>query len=174
MRPLETRRLTLEPQTAAHAREMFAVLSDPAIYLFEGEPPPSLEWLRARFERLQTRRSSDGREQWLNWVVRLASAPLIGYVQATIRTGGDAMIAYEFASAYWGRGFAHEATSAMIDELIVSYRVASLSAVAKRANTRSLRLLDRLGFSPAGADEHGRRAIAADEALMLRAVVRRN
>jgi len=32
MRVIETGNLTLEPQTAAHAEEMFAVLSDPSIY----------------------------------------------------------------------------------------------------------------------------------------------
>jgi hypothetical protein len=45
MRVIETGSLTLEPQTAAHAEEMFAVLSDPAIYEYENQPPPSLEWI---------------------------------------------------------------------------------------------------------------------------------
>jgi hypothetical protein len=31
---------TLEPQVVAHAEEMFLVLSDPAIYEYEGQPPP--------------------------------------------------------------------------------------------------------------------------------------
>src|SRR5438132_522309 len=52
MHVIETGSLTLEPQTAAHAEEMFAVLSDPAIYEHENEPPPTLEWLRARFAQL--------------------------------------------------------------------------------------------------------------------------
>ena len=71
MHVIETGSLTLEPQTAAHAEEMFAVLSDPAIYEHENEPPPSLEWLRARFAQLESRRSANGQEQWLNWVIRL-------------------------------------------------------------------------------------------------------
>ena len=37
-----TDRCTLEPQVEAHAAEMFSVLSDPAIYAFENELPPSL------------------------------------------------------------------------------------------------------------------------------------
>jgi len=62
MRTIETTRLTLEPQTAAHADEMFVVLSDPAVYTYENAPPPSVEWLRARFARLESRRSGDGTE----------------------------------------------------------------------------------------------------------------
>jgi len=90
MHVIETASLTLEPQTAAHAGEIFVVLSDPAIYEHENEPPPSLEWLRARFTKLESRQSSDGQEQWLNWVIRLPTSELIGYVQATVRPGGRA------------------------------------------------------------------------------------
>jgi ribosomal-protein-alanine N-acetyltransferase len=50
--PLEIAGLTLEPQTAQHADAMFAVLCDPAIYEFENEPPPSVEWPRARLAKL--------------------------------------------------------------------------------------------------------------------------
>src|SRR5438445_5069227 len=64
MHVIETVSLKLEPQTAAHAEEMFAVLSDPAIYEHENEPPSSLEWLRARFAQLESRRSANGQEQW--------------------------------------------------------------------------------------------------------------
>ncbi len=94
MRVIETGSLTLEPQTAAHAEEMFAVLSDPAIYEYENQPPPSLEWLRTRFTKLESRLSANGWEQWLNWVVRLPTSELIGYVQATVHPNDRAAIAY--------------------------------------------------------------------------------
>ena len=88
----------LEPQTAAHAGQMFVVLGDPAIYEHENEPPPSGEWLRERFARLESRRSADGSEQWLNWVVRLPGSDPVGYVQATIHANGAAAIAYVFSA----------------------------------------------------------------------------
>ncbi len=109
MHVIEAGSLTLEPQTAAHAEEMFAVLSDPAIYEYENEPPPSLEWLRARFTQLESRRSANGQERWLNWVIRLPTSKLVGYVQATVDPNGRAAIAYELSSAYWGRGLARQA-----------------------------------------------------------------
>ena len=80
MRTIETATLTLEPQVAAHADAMFAVLGDPAIYEYENVPPASLEWLRTRFAKLETRHSADGQEQWLNWVICLPGHHLIGYV----------------------------------------------------------------------------------------------
>jgi [ribosomal protein S5]-alanine N-acetyltransferase len=160
--------LTLEPQIAAHAEEMFVVLSDPAIYEYENQPPPSLEWLRLRFSKLETRRSADGREQWLNWVIRLPTSRLIGYVQATIGTNGSAAIAYVLASAYWGRGLATRAVRAMISELVQDYQVRSLVAVFKRENLRSRRLLERLGFSVATPEAGIQLHVEPGEILMYR------
>ena len=166
MHTIRSTGLSLEPQVAAHADEMFAVLSDPAIYEYERAPPASVEQLRERFTRLESRRSPDGEELWLNWVIRLSTSPLIGYVQATLRPNGRAAIAYELSSAYWGRGLAHEAVQAMISELVQYYEVRHLFAVLKRKNLRSSRLLGRLGFLLSPLEEHVRRNIDADEQLM--------
>ena len=149
MRSIVTGDLTLEPLETRHADEMFEVLCDPAIYEYENAPPASANSLRERYQRLEARRSPDGRELWLNWVVRLADGPLIGYVQATVFAGGHAYVAYEFGSRWWGRGLASRAVTAMIDELQGPYHVRSLAAVLKAANGRSLRLLERLSFLPA-------------------------
>jgi [ribosomal protein S5]-alanine N-acetyltransferase len=172
MHVIQTGSLTLEPQVAAHAEEMFAVLSDPAIYEYENEPPKSLELLRARFTKLESRQSSDGQEQWLNWVIRLSTSELIGYVQATVRSNSRAAIAYELSSTYWGQGHASQAVRAMLVELVERYQVRSLSAVLKRENQRSMRLLDRLGFLPASPEEHLRRHLEPGELLMLREIQR--
>jgi len=138
------------------------------IYEHENEPPPSLEWLRARFAKLESRRSADGQQQWLNWVIRLPSSELIGYVQATIDPTGRAAIAYELSSAYWGRGLARQAVQAMISELVQRYQVRQLTAVFKRKNLRSMRLLERLGFSPASLGQHMKRHVEPGERLMQR------
>lgn len=169
MRTIRREALVLEPQVAAHADEMFAVLGDPAIYEFENEPPRSVEWLRDRYARLESRCSLDGTEQWFNWVLRGADGRAAGYLQATVYGGSRADIAYELASAHWGRGLAAQATQAMIDELATHHGVQRLSAMLKRANHRSLRLLQRLGFAVSSSAEHRRRDIADDEILLERA-----
>jgi len=170
MRVIETTTLTLEPQVVAHAEAMFSVLSDPAIYEFENAPPASVEWLQERFRKLETRQSADSTEQWLNWVIRLPTSALIGYVQATIYPSGVAEIAYELSSAYWGRGLARQAVEAMIGELGAYYNVQSLLATLKRTNYRSLRLLERLGFTLASPAQHAAHEVEPDEILMQRAV----
>lgn len=166
MNVIEAAGVRLEPQVAAHADEMFVVLSDPAIYEFENAPPASLDWLRARFTKLETRLSGDGTERWLNWVIRLPGSGLIGYVQATVTAEGDATIAYELSSPHWGRGLGYQAVRAMISELQSHYRVRRLYAVFKRANFRSRRLLERLGFAPGTPEQCVEQQVEPDEDLM--------
>ena len=52
-----------------------------------------------------------------------------------------------------------------------SYPVKRYSASPKRPNQRSLRLLERLGFSPATPQECERIGIEADEVLMIRDII---
>ncbi len=186
MRALQSRRLTLEPQRALHASAMFAVLSDPAIYAYENQPPASLNALSQRFQRLEARQSPDGRQQWLNWVLRQRSdGELIGYVQATVQADGRALVAYELASRHWGQGLGSEAVQAMLDELAGSGPVQPVQqvrqvqqvrpvhqalAIFKQANHRSLALLLRLGFANAASDDPARSALEPDEQLMSRSL----
>jgi ribosomal-protein-alanine N-acetyltransferase len=151
MRMVRAGDLSLEPQLAAHATDMFDILADPAIYEFEHEPPASLAWLIDRFQRLESRQSADGKQQWLNWVIRLPDGALAGYVQATIDADARAAIAYVLGSKYWGQGLACRAVRAMIGELADHHGVHRFSAVLKRGNYRSAGLLVRLGFAPASA-----------------------
>jgi len=138
--------LRLEPLVAGHAEDMFAVLSDPAIYEFENEPPPSVAALRQRYALLECRVSPDGREHWLNWVVRLPGGALAGYLQATVLAQGRAYVAYELASRFWRQGIGRTAVQAVLDELAGRYAVREAYAVLKSANFRSRGLLGRLGF----------------------------
>lgn len=153
MRVLAGEGVILEPQTAAHAAELHAVLDDPALYVFtDDKGPPSLAALTERLRRLESRRSPDGTEHWLNWVVRNAEQAVIGYVQATVRPGGEAEIAYVFGRAFWGRGFATRACDLMLESLAGEYAVTRATATLDPRNTASLALLRRLGFSFVSSD----------------------
>jgi len=168
MNTLVTARCTLEPQVEAHATAMFVVLSDPAIYEFENEPPPSLEWLQARFRKLESRQSPDGRQRWLNWVLRLPAGDLAGYVQATVLESGIAYVAYELGSAHWRQGLGSCAVGAMLAELASAHAARLALAVIKAKNFRSLGLLGHLGFRPASQDECAAVGPEADEIVMAK------
>jgi L-amino acid N-acyltransferase YncA len=56
----------------------------------------------------------------------------------------------------------------MISELVQRYQVHQLTAVFKRKNLRSMRLLERLGFSPASLEQHVKHQVEHGELLMQR------
>jgi len=147
MQTIVTPELTLEPLRTSHAEAMFDVLGDEAIYQYlDYPPPPSVQHLRDVYARLEARRSPDGSEAWLNWVIRPRGQPLVGYVQATVSSSRSAHVAYVLASKYWGHGYAHSAMLAMLECLASAYDVERCRATVEVENQRSMRLLERLDF----------------------------
>jgi RimJ/RimL family protein N-acetyltransferase len=148
--------VTLEPQLASHAAELYAVIADPALYEFiDTKEPASEAALRERLTRLESRTSPDGTEHWLNWIVRSSAGELVGYVQATVTPDHSAEIAYVLGRAHWRKGYAYAACTAMIDELRKSYGVTRLTATLDPANTASLALLRKLGLGLVWEDVPG-------------------
>jgi len=146
---------------------MFHVLNDPAIYEFEGEPPPSVERLAAGYRRSERRLSPDGREHLLNWVIRLPSGELAGYVQAAVAAEGHCLLGYELASRFWRKGIATSALRAVMQEGTVHYGVREFVAVLKAANYRSLGLLRKLGFAELPVHEQARFGPGEGETVMV-------
>jgi RimJ/RimL family protein N-acetyltransferase len=147
VRTLRADGLVLEPQVAAHAAELFAVLDDADLYAFIDDKGPASEGaLRERLARLENRVSPDGSQAWLNWVVRNADGAVIGYVQATVKPDHQAEIAYVVGRNYWRRGYAFAACSAMLGALATTYGVTRATATLDPDNAASLALLRKLAF----------------------------
>jgi [ribosomal protein S5]-alanine N-acetyltransferase len=166
MRAMATNRLKLEPLEPRHARNLYEGLRDARLYTWIDEKPPqSLEWLRSRYERLQARRSPDGSEAWLNWAIwSVGESRYIGYVQATLR-GRSAFVAYVLFADAQGKGFAREAVTAMIRELVANYNVAEVRASVDRRNLRSCALLAELDFERVTNLEDGASGLGKNEIL---------
>lgn len=168
MTVIESATLRLEPLAAAHAAEMFGPMSAAAIYDYIPESPPaSVASLQQRYLHLERGHSANGRERWLNWVVRLNSGQCAGYVQATVHPGATADFAFVFAPEYWGRGVAFEACGVALPRLAGEFGVRAAYATVDPRNSRSARLLERLGFDevaveayPHGKVQHGDRVFS--------------
>jgi [ribosomal protein S5]-alanine N-acetyltransferase len=160
----------LEPRVAAHADALYPVLADPRQRAYHDDDPVSLDALRERFRQGESRRSPDGREQWLNWaiVLRDGDADAIGFVQATVRQDHRAWVAYAVATALWGQGLASEAMRAMVEHLSAHEGVTQCMASVDRRNARSVRLLERLGFARTDAAQAAAMQIQPGDWLYLR------
>lgn len=147
---MSTDRLELEPLRSEHAEDLFSVLSDELLYEYTQQvPPASLSELRARYLRLETRQSPDGKQAWLNWVlVEAATGMGIGYVQATVdSTRAD--VAWVVGTHWQRRGFATEAAQA----LVVWLRSAGVKTIRAHINpthSASQRVAANAGLSRTG------------------------
>jgi ribosomal-protein-alanine N-acetyltransferase len=69
----------------------------------------------------------------------------------------DVQIGYEFAPEYWNAGYATEAARAVVNHVFSTLALDRLVAFARPENTRSVRVLEKLGFAQDGfcTDEAG-------------------
>ena len=152
--PLATDRLSLEPLREAHADEMVAVLAHAELYEYTGGSPPDHATLANRY-RAQVQGPPATEEQWLNWIVRSRESGMaIGFVQATV-VGSRADVAWVIGVDSQGRGFATEASTAMV-EWLVAKGVEHIEAHIHPDHQASQRVAEQLGLMRTGeTDDDG-------------------
>jgi RimJ/RimL family protein N-acetyltransferase len=148
---LRSKRLLLEPQVEAHAALLHESLCEDSLYTFVPQNPPrsaeAFAALVARFRKLSTRLSPDGKEAWLNWVLKdRASGNYVGTVEATVHQNLTANIAYQTFTGHLRQGYAKEACGKVIEHLFQDYGVQFVEALIDTRNTASIKLVESLGF----------------------------
>lgn len=166
-KPMPPARFTMEERRVAHATELFEVLRDPCLYEFLDEAPPkSAKELAEKLARSEHRKSPDGKEHWLNWVVRGETGAIAGYVQSTVEESKEVNVAYVFSRAFKGQGIATAAVRRMIELVVTEYQPTTLFIVTESGNLPSLRLAERLGFTKAPAQVAATRQPRANEVVL--------
>ena len=151
--PIATPRLVLEPLLGSHADELFGVLQDPRTHTWIPAPESrTVEALRERWTRSESRLSPDGREAWLAWAIRIGSnGTCIGRLDATVsELLWVTNLGYVVAADHWGRGYATEAVAAGVARLFGG-GVRGCDAFVATGNVASRRVLTRLGFETVGS-----------------------
>ena len=143
---LQTRRLLLEPLNAWHGESLYPGLKEPMLYVYiPKEPPLSTSELSRRYEKLESQRSPDGAQLWLNWAVRRKDGGYVGLVEATVESDGAAVIAYIIFLPSQGQGYGSEAVSGMLAHLC-DVGVVEAAAFIDTRNSASIRLAKAAGF----------------------------
>jgi RimJ/RimL family protein N-acetyltransferase len=136
--------VALAPLRSSDAEELVGLLeeSDLRVWLRARD----VAQLRDRFQGWEVRRSPDGREAWLNWIVRSADdGRAVGWAQATV-AGDAAQVAYAVLPAERGRGFATAALLAMMGLLRDELGVVFFEARIDEANVGSQRVAAAAGL----------------------------
>ena len=145
--------IRLEPLRVADAAEMVQVLGAPELYSYIGGRPPTLGELTEQYRRQVVGRSVDGREEWLNWIVRVDDAA-VGYVQATVHEGARAVVAWVIGLAWQSRGYATAAATELV-ALLWARGVRRIEAYIVPGHVGSERVAQRAGLTPTGRLSEG-------------------
>jgi RimJ/RimL family protein N-acetyltransferase len=139
---IEAERTQLVPLRASDAEELAGLLQEEQMrsWLRAGD----VAELRDRFAAWETRRSPDGDELWLNWIVR-GDGRALGWVQATV-SGRSASVAYALLPAERGAGLASDAVRALVRWLRERLSVTVVTAEIDDANAASVRVAVAAGF----------------------------
>ena len=157
---LATERLLLAPLVPADAEELADLLNDQRLHRFTGGRPANIDELRGSFDLWAARVSPDGREQWLNWVIRERDTERpLGTLQATIPPADPklvAEVAWVVAVGAQGQGYASEAASALT-AFLFSKGVQEVGAHIHPDHEASARVARSIGMEPAVEWSHGER-----------------
>ena len=171
-----TARLELTPLRVEDADEMADVLADPELYEVIGGSPPTVDQLRRRYEQMVVGHSPDGRQQWLNWVVRLRgdeaggdagreAGSAVGTLQATVMAdGARADIAWIIGKPWQGRGYAGEAAQALVAWLGDS-GVGRVTAHIHPRHAASQAVARRAGLTPTEEVHDGEQRWSSDASM---------
>lgn len=146
---IHTPRLILRPHRVSDEEEWYAIESDPNVLKYLSWPCRD----RARSLQHLKDRTKHNRLVQANDLLALAiesDGHLVGDVSLHLRTvqaeHRSAEIGWVLASAYTGKGFATEASNAMLDLAFGALKVRRVSAIVNEQNRRSLATAARLGF----------------------------
>jgi len=148
---LQGKRICLRPPTADDADALFALFADPQVMRYWSRPPMTA---RAEAEGLigEILAGFDQRTLF-NWMVASRSDDALIGTCALFRIERRhrrAEIGYSLRSDQWGRGFAVESVSLMLDWAFRTLHLHRIEADIDPRNDGSRRLLERLGFASEG------------------------
>ena len=139
---LEIRRWRLDDVPAA-----FAMCSDPEVmrYVGDGRPVPNLEAMREFVARRIGRYETDRLGSWAI-TLRETGEVIGGGALAVVEEGPEIEVAYQFARAAWGKGYATEAARALLDHGFDALGLTRVIGITYPANLASRRVLEKTGM----------------------------
>jgi RimJ/RimL family protein N-acetyltransferase len=151
-----TSRVTLRSPTRDDLEAYVRLETDPEVRRYIGGPSSA--------DTVAAIRASTPTPRWGRYVVAATETDqLIGTVFLD-REGDQLELGYLFLPEFWGKGLAFEALDALLHWVSETCTDKEIIAMTQTANDRSVRLLERLGFTERRRfEEYG-----AEQALLVR------
>jgi RimJ/RimL family protein N-acetyltransferase len=153
---IETPRLRVVPLNVDPARDLFPLFNDEELYRYTTRVAPSEDQLESWIERWRERRSPDGYEVWLNWVIRvMPMGEPVGHIQAAIYDDHCAEISFMVGTDYQNRGFAREAVRATAKVMRAHLGIERLRGRVHPENVAAKLVALELDMAPLGQVDGG-------------------
>ncbi|HYN34872.1 MAG TPA: GNAT family N-acetyltransferase [Ilumatobacteraceae bacterium] len=145
---LRTDRLLLRSVRASDAISLAARRSDPEVARYQTWIPPyPLDRAEAVIADVMAMDGPVDGEWWMLTIADLADTTVFGDLVVHLSwSGRTAEIGYTLASEAWGRGYAVEATSTLVEYLFDTIGVTRVEASLHPDNTASAQVLERIGM----------------------------
>ena len=140
---LRTERLRLTPVDPAERAELHTLFTEPAVrkYLMD-DVVVDVDWID---DVIATSQHQFAEASYGLWTVRLYDQqPIIGVCGFVVIS--QLQLLYAFLPAYWGRGYATEASRAVVDYGFREAGMTEIVAAADEPNTSSFGVMERLGM----------------------------
>ena len=144
---IETARLRLRKMVPEDIEGLLEIFTDARVMASFGVPPFSREQMTAWMTRNLSHQEEHG--YGLFSVVLESEGKLIGDCGLEhMEIDGDKVVelGYDFASAYWGQGFATEAAEAVRDYAFTELGITELVSLIQTHNLASLRVSEKIGM----------------------------
>ena len=148
---LETDRLVLRRFTAEDASFIVGLFNDEAFLRFIGDKGVRTEADAVSYIEREYIASYSRNGFGSYCVLRKHDGVPVGSCGLLLRDWlPDADLGYAFLPAYWGQGYAVEAARGVIEHAVNSLGMRRIVAITDPENIDSMKVLSRVGFSPAG------------------------
>jgi RimJ/RimL family protein N-acetyltransferase len=156
--PLKIRRLVLRDFVSEDFAGIFSYASDPEVTRFMLYGPRDETDTRAYLTRMLESQRETPRLTWDLAVVESASGLVIGACDLTLENEREADLGYILGRAWWGRGYAAEAASAMVQAGFEQLALERIFAMCDVSHNASQRVMEKAGLRRIGVVKAAREA----------------
>lgn len=148
---VETERLILRELEFIDEIDLFEMDSDPEVHLFiENNPVKSIEEITKVIEMLKKQYKENGIARWA--VIDKLTNECVGwsglkYFNQSLNNHNNFYeLGYRFKKKHWGKGYATESSTAILDYGFANLNVDKFFAITDPQNVNSKKVLYKLGF----------------------------
>lgn len=149
---IETERIVLREFEFSDEKDLFEMDSDPEVHLYiENDPVKSIDQIRHVIEMVQKQYKENGIARWA--VVDKETKECLGwsglkYFKEPLNNHTDFYeLGYRFKKKHWGKGYATESSTAVLNYGFKNLNVDSIYAITHPNNLKSKKVLNKLGFN---------------------------